>query len=355
MKAVFQLNHLLIFVFLLIVSAAVGQTPDIFDSDEVLAIQISGSVRELFKDRKDESPYRPFKLTYTSSDSNRISIPIQIKTRGHFRKAFENCTYPPLMLNFSKSKSSINSIFSFQDKLKLVVPCREEKFVVREYLVYKVSNVVSPKSFKARLVRITFEDTVKGKKMEQLFGILLEEENRMAAPNEAKIVEGKMVRPERTQVNDFQTMAVFQYLIGNTDWSVQYYQNIKLIATGPDDIPSTVPYDFDHAGIVDAPYAFPEPALLLSSTRERRYRGYCLTDLISLDKTFSLFNDLKNQIYELYTTSSLLETSYKKSTIRFLDEFYKTINDPKAIKDAFGYPCRKDGTSNVVIQGLKKN
>ena len=208
--------------------------------------------------------------------------------------------------------------------------------------------------FEGIFLKIIYEDTIRGKKLEPLFGILLEDENKMAERNQSRMVEGKMIRPEQTQILDFHTMAVFQYLIGNTDWSVQYYQNIKLIATGPDDIPSTVPYDFDHAGIVDAPYAFPEPALLLSSTRERRYRGYCLTDLSSIDKTFSLFNDLKNQIYNIYTTSPLLEPSYKKSTIKFLDEFYKTINDPKAIKDAFGYPCRKDGTSNVVIKGLKK-
>jgi hypothetical protein len=342
-------------IFLLIAIPATGQTPGLFDSDEVLTIQISGSVRELFKDRQDESPYRPFKITDTTSDSNRISIPIQIKTRGHFRKSSENCTYPPLMLNFSKSNTSNNSIFASQDKLKLVTPCREEKYVVREYLVYKLYNLVSPKSFKARLVKVIYVDTVKGKKMEPLFGILLEEENKMAARNQTKIIEGKMVRPERTQADDFHIMAVFQYLIGNTDWSVQYYQNIKLIASGADEIPSPVPYDFDHAGIVDAPYALPEQALMLSSTRERRYRGYCLTDLSSLDKIFLLFNNLKNQIYEIYNASTLLEPSYKKITIKFLDEFYKTINDSKAIKNAFGYPCQKDGTSNVVIKGLKKN
>ena len=150
-------------------------------------------------------------------------------------------------------------------------------------------------------------------------------------------------------------MAVFEYMIGNTDWSVQYYQNIKLIAADSMSIPTTVPYDFDHAGIVDAPYALPAPELLLSSTRERRYRGYCLADLSSLDKTFATFNKLKEEIYSVYTKFPLLEPGYIKSTVKFLDGFYETINSQKTVKREFGYPCQKDGTANVVIQGLKKN
>lgn len=326
----------------------------LFESDEILTMQISGNIRSLLKDR-DNPNYQPFQLSYTASDSSRISIPIQIKTRGHFRKLSENCTYPPLMLNFSNGGSPSNSLFNGQDKLKLVTPCRGDKYVVREYLVYKLSNIFSPKTFRARLVKVIYDDPEKGKKTEPLFGILLEEESQMAKRNNATIVEGKMLKPEQTQTDDFLKMAVFEYLIGNTDWSVQYYQNIKLITPDSSGRPFAVPYDFDHAGIVDAPYALPAPELLLNSTRERRYRGYCLADLTLLNDAFATFTKLKADLYGVYTNCPLLEPGYIKATVKFLDGFYETIGNPKLVKKDFGYPCQKDGTANVVIQGLKKN
>jgi hypothetical protein len=346
---------ILIFTSLICRDGITQQTSEsLFDHEEILTIKLSGNIRELVKDRSDEMQYHNITLSYKASDSSLVSFPIQVKTRGHFRRTQGNCTYPPLMLNFSKENTPKNSLFHNQNKLKLVTPCNSEKYVLREYLVYKLSNLVSPKSFRARLVKVIYNDIEKAKMSEPLFGILLEEEHQMAKRNNAIIIEGKMVRPERTQSEDYFKMAVFEYMIGNTDWSVQYYQNVKLIAADSLSMPYTVPYDFDHAGIVDAPYAKPAEALLLSSTRMRRYRGYCMKDLSALDNTFAHYNQLKEDIYSVYSKNPLLEESYVKGTIKFLDDFYKTINTPKLISTEFGYPCKKDGTGNVVIQGLDK-
>lgn len=326
----------------------------LFDSGEVLNIRLSGNIRELVKDRSNDAKYHPITLSYKGSDSSLISIPIKVKTRGHFRRTQGNCTYPPLQLKFSEEDTPKNSLFYQQDKMKLVTPCRGDKYVVREYLVYTLFNLVTPKSFRARLVRVVYDDTVKGKKSFPLYGILLEEAEQMAKRNSRVLLDGKLVRPEQTQSSDFLKMAVFEYLIGNTDWSVQYLQNVKLISTDSISIPSTVPYDFDHAGIVGAPYAKPAEALKMNSIRERRYRGYCVTDLSHFDETFTFFNQLEKEIYGVYTNCSLVEDAYKKSTTKFLDEFYKTINDPRSAKTVFSYPCNKDGTGNVVIKGLDK-
>lgn len=167
-------------------------------------------------------------------------------------------------------------------------------------------------------------------------------------------MEGKLVKPQQTNPDDFINMAVFEYLIGNTDWSVQYMQNVKLIAADSLSTPSTVPYDFDHAGIVGAPYAFPTPELELSSTRERRYRGYCIQNLKQFEVVAAKYNQLKQDLYKVYADNSFIEESYRKATLRYLDEFYETINDSKKLKNEFQYPCRADGTGNVVIKGLKQ-
>jgi hypothetical protein len=213
-------------------------------------------------------------------------------------------------------------------------------------------NLLTPLSFKARLVKVSFYDSLKEKSFAPVFGIILEEEHKMAARNIRLIIEGKLVQPEQTQQLDFLRTAVFEYLIGNTDWSVQYQQNIKLLAADKSGKPVTVPYDFDQSGIVNANYAMPAPELQLSSVRERRYRGYCVNDVSVFNEVFTEFNQLKDAVYKLYSESLLLEESYKKSTLKFLESFYETIRNEKSTKKVFTYPCRKDATTNVIIKGL---
>lgn len=339
-----------------------GEIPDsnlaekrLFDSDEILDLTISGDIRALFNDRSDDAVYHPMEISYISQEGQEISIPLKIKTRGNFRRDPANCAYPPLKLNFAKKKTPENSLFYKQDKLKLVVPCKDDKYVVREYLVYKLYNILTEQSFRVRLARVVYADTVRDKNTDPLYGFILEDEDEMAKRNQAEIVERQGLRLNKTNTESFLKMAVFEYMIGNTDWSVQYQHNVKFLIDEATVLPYTVAYDFDHAGIVRTPYAKPAPELLMQSVRERRYRGYCIEDMREFDPVFAQFNALKDDFYRVYTECPLLEEKYVKATAKFLDEFYETINDPKAAARAFGYPCDKSGTGNVVIQGLGNN
>lgn len=326
----------------------------LFETDELLPIKITGKLSDVLNDRGDNSQYHPLTFSYFTKDSTEISMPVKIKTRGHFRKDKANCTWPPLMINFAKKDLPPSSLFAGQDKLKLVMPCRGDEYVVREWLIYKLYNLVTPKSFRARLVKVVMEDAVK-KKQTTFYGILLENEEQMARRNKVVIVEKKMLRPQNTETDAFLRMAVFEYMTGNTDWSVQYQQNIRLVAKDSLAIPATVPYDFDHAGLVNAPYAKPAEELEMRSVMERRYRGYCIADMKTYEPMIALFNRLKKDFYNVYTNCSLLDAKYIKTATQYLDEFYTTINNPKALKAAFSYPCDKNGTGNVIIKGLGKN
>lgn len=284
-----------------------------------------------------------------------MDIPLKIRTRGHFRKLMGGCKYPPILLNFKKSATPKSSVFKGQDKIKFVTPCRGDTYVIHEYLVYKLYNILTPKSFRVRLVKVIYQDSVANRTSDPLYGILLEEEKQMAKRNQSHSVKAKKVPPRHTQKEDFLQMAVFQFMIGNTDWSVRYRQNIKLIRVDSTDLPSTVPYDFDHAGIVRAIYAKPAPALKMASTLQRRYRGYCMPNMNEFKPVFETFNAHKNAFYAIYEGNPLLSAGYQKATLKFLDQFYETINDPKKANKDFSYPCDKSGTGNVVIQGLKDN
>jgi hypothetical protein len=325
----------------------------LFDSDSVLQITLTGDLRGLFNDRSDNPTDHPVTLSYKAENGNEVALSIQAKTRGHFRKTMGNCKYPPILLEFSKSDTLASSIFNEQHKLKLVVPCSGDDYVVREWMVYKIYNLVTPESFKARLVRITLNDTKKKKVTPPFYGFVLEEEQQMATRNHDIVIK-KQMNPEEVAPDAFLKMAVFEYLIGNTDWSVQY-QNIKIIATDSNAVPVAVPYDFDQTGLVSSPYAQPAEELNMHSVRERRYRGYCINDMSAFNDVFALYNRLKPAIYKLYTDCPLFDSKYIKETFRYFDEFYKTINDPAAAKKEFTYPCDPNGTGNVLIKGLKEN
>ncbi len=324
----------------------------LFDSEDVFQLTLKGNIRDLLNDRTGEAKNFPLVLSYKNDDSSDISLPVDVKTRGNFRRLRENCDLPPLLLQFSIGDAQRSSIFSEQDKLKLVMPCMRDEFVIREWLVYKIYNLFTPYSFRARLVKVKLEDPKSKKNRDAFYGILLEEEKQMAKRNHMILVERKL-QPQQVQRDIFLTMAVFEYLIGNTDWSVQYLQNVKLLAADSLSSVLTVPYDFDHAGIVNAPYAKPAEELLMSSVRQRRYRGYCIKDLKTFGGVIEKFNSLKNELYSIYDSCPLLDQKYIKSTKQYLDEFYKTINDTKAWQKDFSYPCDQNGTGNVVIKGLK--
>lgn len=326
----------------------------LFASEDILELTLHGDMRALLNDRNSEAVYHPVEMTYAAADGQTVRIPLKVKTRGNFRRQRENCYYPPLLLNFAKQKTPAGSLFAGQDKLKLVTPCREQEHVVREYLVYKLYHLLTDRSFRARLLRVVYADTEKGKDSNPLYAMLLEDEDQMARRNGCEIVKLNGLRPNKMATEPFLTLAVFEYMIGNTDWSTQYRHNIKLLRDPDVPLPLCVPYDFDHAGIVQAPYARPAPELELKSVRDRRYRGYCLDDLTELAPVLARFDALRADFYAVYTSCDLLDDKYVRQTIQFLDDFYATIHDPEALVKAFTYPCLENGTGNVVIQGLRE-
>ncbi len=332
-------------------TSEVENATPLFHSEDILHITLTGNLKELFRDISDNNSYHPVLLQYTEADSSEVVIPIRVKTRGHFRRQQRVCSMPPLLLDFPKEKIK-NTLFANQEKLKLVVPCMGDDYVIEEYLVYKLYNLVSAKSFRDRLALVTFEDSAHQRKTETHYCFLLEDEKEMAARNGCFVLKKKMVDMKTTNLDEFRKMAVFQYLIGNTDWGVSFLQNIVLITKDSLMAPYTVPYDFDQAGIVDARYAIPHPELGISSVTTRLYRGFCENDMDNLSSTFELFNRLKPEIYKVYDSCSLLSPGYVKFVKRFLNEFYKTINNKRDIKDEFGNPCNLE--RRYEIKGLKK-
>jgi len=324
----------------------------LFESVEILELTLSGQMQKPLHDQSEKPDYYPITLSYSQKGDSLKSFPIEIKARENFRRLIGNCTYAPLMLKFGVQSNTEASIFEGQKELILVMPCQGDEYVIREWLVYKLYNLITPLSFKARLVKVYLKEENPKKGTDPFFGNLLENEGQMAARNGGSILK-RNLKPYRTQEEEFITMAVFEYMIGNTDWSVDYRQNIKLVSKGNTKLPYPVPYDFDHAGIVSAPYANPPQKLMLKSVRERRFRGYCIVDSNKFKPVISKFQELQKQIFALYVESLLVDKKYIQDTDAYLSEFFATIGDEAEWQREFSYPCDPNGTGNVVIKGLK--
>ena len=323
---------------------------NLFDDTTVLDCKLYTNFRNVLRDRDKKPVYHGAKLLYKNSLGKDVILPLKIKARGNFRKDRNVCDFPPLLLHFSKHTHDSANLFSDQQNLKLVTHCQGDAYVIQEWMVYKIYNLLTPFSFHARLVKMDYADSSLKGKTETHYGILIEDETKMAQRNASVLVKRKMITQQATRREPYLIMALFQYMIGNTDWSVPYLHNIRLVATDSTEIPFTVPYDFDHAGIVRAPYAKPAEELNLISAQEMLYRGFCLP-VKDFDEVITTYNEKKAAIYDAYTHCVLLQPKYIKQTLAYLDDFYKTINNKKLMKVELERPCSAE-VQNIEIKRM---
>ncbi|MBZ5857499.1 hypothetical protein [Flavihumibacter profundi] len=326
----------------------------LFQSEEPLQLNITVNTGALFTDRGDNPQYHGGKISLKDSLGNMVTLDAKLRIRGHFRKDKKICRYAPILLNLDSSAITNSTAFAGQNKLKLVVPCVSEELIEREYLLYKIYNLITPLSVKARLAKVQFTDSANPANITILSCFVIEPPEQVAVRNGLIIINKNSLNPEFLPPSDFNRMAVFQFFIGNTDWSIQFRQNIELMAPNTISPPAPVPYDFDHSGLVDAPYAHPAEELEMSNVRQRRYRGYCLSSLQDLDPIFTVFKEKRPQIEALYRDNPRLSPSFQKWALSYIADFYTIIDQPKKMKEAFNYPCLPGGTGSVIIKGLKE-
>ncbi len=322
-----------------------GEQDKLFDAEDPLELTLEADLKPILKDKGEERPYRPARLWYLDQQGDTVSFDIGVKTRGHYRRIYIDCNVPPLRLNFKK-KAVQNTVFAGQDKLKLVTHCKDnvkayQQFTLQEYLIYKIYNLITEKSFRVRLVRLTYVDTAGKRKPVTKYGFLIEDEDLLAERLGGRILLRGVVHQQSTNREDATLGAVFQYMVGNTDWSVPGRHNVKLVFTGPGQPPISIPYDFDFAGLIRTPYAKPDPRLHISSVRERLYRGYCRTEE-EFQAAFAPFNEQQEAIYALFQDFEYMDEKVKGWSVKYLEAFYKTINRPRSVKREFLATCLED-------------
>ena len=132
--------------------------------------------------------------------------------------------------------------------------------MLKEHLAYQIYNALTDKSLRARLARMTYHDTSGRTESLTRYAFFVEHFDSLAKRHDAVVW-----KPERFDVLDadpveMATLDVFEYMIGNTDWSAVFNHNVVLIRDAAGRA-TAVPYDFDFSGLVDAEYASVAPEL----------------------------------------------------------------------------------------------
>ena len=132
-------------------------------------------------------------------------------------------------------------------------------------------------------------------------------------------------------------MSMFEYAIGNTDFSIFALHNVRVV-THPSGAIYPVPYDFDFSGLVSAPYAVPDPRLPIANVRQRLYRGPC-RPMPVLAPRVARFLERRDAVMALFDEIPELPQGDRREARAYLDDFFALLRDPREVKSRISEGC----------------
>ena len=321
----------------------------LFAADDLLNLRIEAPFADLLRAAPRSTAGFDAKLTVLSGTQETLAI--KLSPRGISRRNPENCDFPPLRIEF-KDKPDAASLFKGQHTLKLVTHCRGEfkyqDYNLLEYAAYKIQNILTPASFRVRLAEIDYVDAGSGAVRIHRHGFLVEDIHELAERNGLKEIKAAKIEPGQVSASATAKSDLFQYMIGNLDWSdfaavpgTNCCHNVKLIGVAADSrhdlIP--VPYDYDSSGFVNAPYALPPQGVPINSVRNRYYRGLCQFNAQATEAAQQFLANRAAMLASLANTPALSDIR-KKSNADYLEAFFSELADPDKFQHRVLAHCR---------------
>jgi hypothetical protein len=314
---------------------------DPFHSDRIIRISLKFDMKTFVR-TKYKGAYQPAELVVYNLDSAMVRKEIRIRARGELRRSY--CYFPPIKLNFKKSLLEDETLNEFKT-LKLVTHCKNsdtyEQYILKEFLVYRMFNILTDSSFRVRLVQIDYIDSENRKKPFTKYGFIIESNDHLAERLDGIRIEREGINTWDTDRHHTNLMTLFQYMIGHTDWSIPPLHNIRLVK--PSDPTShilAIPYDFDYSGMVNTVYAIPDEHLGTESVLTRVYMGYCLPSEDQYRRLFDVFIKNKQEMRSLIQGFELLHKKSRQEMLDYLEEFYHIIETPLLARREIIDSCR---------------
>jgi hypothetical protein len=327
--------------------AEAAENAPLFATHDVLRMTLRTDI-EWLRDERNDSVEVEGTLTFVDTNGEQVVKPVDTRARGNFRRNKRNCNFPPLRLDFP-TRQMEGTVFEGQDKLKLVTPCNDgndnyQNYVFDEYLAYRVLNLLTPNSYRVRLVEITYEDIEGDYDTRTKYGFLIEDDVHMAARLRGTMQEVSQFHPARAAPDQAVLVSMFNYMIANTDWSAVFFHNVDLVRT-EDGRYLSVPYDFDFAGAVNARYATVDPSLhnRIRRVTQRLYRGFCRAEL-TYPAAVARFAEVRDQVTALYNDFAALgfenfDADDAKDALEFYEDFWEVVDDPEEFEDEILSAC----------------
>ena len=315
----------------------------LFDSHSILEMSIPLNFKALCRPRETpDCDYAPTTLDYVNEHGEQKSIQIEVIIRGGWRSLTQNCSAPLLFIRFNE-KDTPGTLFEGQQMLPLTTHCGQgmtldsmkerrlssdlEQYLFSEYLAHRLYNVITDVSLNARLVRMTYPNPDKPRNSIRNYAFFTEHFESVASRSGTEKLPRHNFDHERLDGRVADELALFQFMIGNTDWSIVRERNIVLLQR-PDGTQLPLPYDFDMSGLVNARYAGPAPTLPIATVLDRYYLGYCHPDT-DWKSLFTLYLDKQEEMLSMAGEIPGLERNSRKFVSRFLREFFTIISTPK--------------------------
>ncbi len=316
---------------------AEADSPDpLFQEDAALRVEITAPFARLIDERPKEEEFQG-SFSFKGPDDSWVELDLRVRTRGNFRHTY--CDSPPLYLNFKRSQVEGTS-FDQQDKLKMVVHCKDsaryQQALLKEYLAYRILNALTDQSFRVRLLDVTYVDSEDRRPRMVRNAFLIEHVDRLGARLGRQKLNIFPDNVQAIQADYLNLTSMFQYLLGNTDFSPilgsqdKCCHNYELF--GKEGAPLlAIPYDFDMSGFVNTPYARPESGLGIDNVKQRLYQGFCVNNG-HVEASISEFLQARDTLYALAANLQEMAPTVRKLVADYMDEFYETINDPQAVQ-----------------------
>ncbi|MBE0680001.1 MAG: hypothetical protein IH592_14665 [Bacteroidales bacterium] len=311
----------------------------LFEEEDMLDVSLRFDIAKFLKKAdRDQSIDGIMTMHFSKTDS--LESKVTLKYRGQSR--FERCRYPPTRITFKKSLYEVSDSGRIK-KMKLVNQCQQGSvygdYVIREYLVYKLYNVVTDTSFRARLISLNFIDSENKRKTITQYGILIEPEGLLEHRLNLLEVRTKALSMRHMNPALMDRIAIFNYMVSNWDWSVPGQHNISVFTSLKPELAGLgipVPFDFDLTGVVNADYAIPPPGLGIETNRDRMFSGICRTREVYQGELMS-FLEKKEEFYSVVNDFPYLSKAEKRDIIVFLDQFFDRLEKPKSLDNIIDY------------------
>jgi len=313
----------------------------LFQTTSPIEVQLGFAIKEV-KKITDETIYTGTTMSYKNDQGKWESLNVDLRARGNFRR--NNCFFPPIRLKLKK-KDTDETLFSDNKNLKLVVPCQTNKtaddLILKEYIAYKLYEIVTPYVFNTRMVNLTLiDESGKQPKTYELKGFFIEDDGLVAKRFDAKMVKDVQLHPIRMQDTTSTIHDFFAFMISNTDWSSYAQHNVKVMQLkNKDYIP--LAYDFDMSGLVNPPYAQVSETLDISSVQERVYRGFCRSESL-FEYVRQKYLDQEAEIMNVFDSKEVAEMNPKEleRARKFIGEFFTILKNDKSFNENILSKCR---------------